>query len=435
MSKILKIWDGLANVVANLGTGRDKASHTTYVDAPYDPADLATIYAVNWVARAGVDYPAEDAVRKWRAWRADADQITKLEAVENLLGLQEKVQRCLSQARLFGGAAIYINTGAPDKTAPISEIEQIKSLVVLSRNKLTPDAKVKDIDSVYYNAPEYYTLTGADRVRIHASRLVIMHGAHATGDSMFSADQSAWGDSIIKSARDAINAHSSTVANVASLIFEAKVDVFKFKGFADMLAAGADNAIISRMHLQAAMKGNNGAVALDAEDSYEQKNASFGSLPEVIAKLQEEVAGALRIPVTRLFGRSAAGLSGQGDGDERVYYDRIAHEQATCITPALALLDRMIVRQALGSNPAEIYYDWRPLRQITEIERSDVLSKVANSARAIAGASAGEIIPLDALSDSLVNALVEMGAMPGLEQAVIKYGTLSEQNSFTEGDL
>ena len=435
MRIITNIADGLRNVVANLGTARDKSAHTQYVDSVYDPVDLLTTYAVSWVARAGVDYPAEDAVRKWRAWRADADQISKIEAVENQLGLQSKLQECLVSARLLGGAAIYINTAATDKTKPLADSEQIKSLAVMTRNTLQAQPIVKDIDSEYYGMPEYYAINSTEnggRVLIHASRFVILHGAQTIKDTNSVTSDQAWGDSVLKAARDALNQRNSTMANIASLIFEAKVDVFKFAGFADMLAANQDDAIISRAHLQAAMKGINGAVVIDGQDDYDQKTASFGSLPELVGKFQEEIAGAFRIPVTRLFGRSAAGLSGQGDGDERVYYDRVSHEQATRITPALAKLDRMIVRQALGSNPAEIYYDWRPLRQITEIERSDILSKVANSARAIAGASAGEIIPLDALSDSLVNALVEMGAMPGLEQAVIKYGTLSEQNSFTD---
>ena len=88
MRIITNIADGLRNVVANLGTARDKSAHTQYVDSVYVPVDLLTTYAVSWVARAGVDYPAEDAVRKWRAWRADADQISNIEAVENQLGLQ-----------------------------------------------------------------------------------------------------------------------------------------------------------------------------------------------------------------------------------------------------------------------------------------------------------------------------------------------------------
>lgn len=434
MRILTNIADGLRNVVANLGTARDKAAHTQYVDTMYDPQDLLTTYAVSWVARAGVDLPAEDSVRKWRSWRASAEQISKIEAVEEQLGLQSKLQECLVSSRLLGGAAIYINTAAPDKSLPLGDTEQLKSIVVMTRNTLKADPVVKDIDSEYYGLPEFYTLNSG-HVTIHASRFVILHGAHTVKDPAYSTNDSAWGDSVIKAARDALNQRNSTMANIASLIFEAKVDVFKFKGFADMLAANQDDAIISRAHLQAAMKGINGAVVIDGEDEYDQKTASFGSLPEVIAKFQEEIAGAFRIPVTRLFGRSAAGLSGQGDGDERVYYDRVAHEQATCIGPAMRKLDRLIVRQALGSNPLDVHYEWRPLRQSTELERADIFGKVANGARAIAGSSAGEIIPLDALSDSLVNELTELGVLPGLEKSVEKYGTLSEQNSFTEGDL
>lgn len=438
MGKIINVLDGLKNVVANLGTARDKAAHTQYVDSAYDPHELLTTYAVSWVARAGVDYPAEDAVRKWRAWRADAAQISKIEAVENQLGLQSKLQECLVSARLLGGAAIYINTAAADKSKPLGDNEQIKSLVVMTRNTLQAQPIVKDIDSEYYGLPEYYAINSGERharVVIHASRLVVLHGAHSVNDPSYNLNDQAWGDSVLKAARDALNQRNSTMANVASLIFEAKVDVFKFAGFADMLAAGKDSAIISRAHLQAAMKGINGAVVIDGNDDYDHKTASFGSLPDLIAKFQEEVAGAFRIPVTRLFGRSAAGLSGQGDGDERVYYDRVSHEQSTCITPAMARLDRLIVRQALGSNPPEVYYEWRPLRQSTELERADIFTKVANAARAIAGSSAGEIIPLDALSDSLVNELTELGVLPGLEKAIEGYGTLSEQSEFTEGDL
>lgn len=438
MRVLTNIADGLRNVVANLGTARDKAAHTQYVDTMYDPHDLLATYAVSWVARAGVDLPAEDSVRKWRSWRASAEQISKIEAVEEQLGLQSKLQECLISARLLGGAAIYINTAAPDKSTPLGDNEQVKSIVVMTRNTLKAEPVVKDIDSEYYGMPEFYTLNSGDkvgRVTIHASRFVIQHGAHTVKDPAYSTNDSAWGDSVIKAARDALNQRNGTMANIASLIFEAKVDVFKFKGFADMLAANQDDAIISRAHLQAAMKGINGAVVIDGDDEYDQKTASFGSLPEVIAKFQEEVAGAFRIPVTRLFGRSAAGLSGDGDGDERVYYDRVAHEQATCITPAMRKLDRLIVRQALGSNPLDVHYEWRPLRQSTELERADIFGKVANGARAIAGSTAGEIIPLDALSDSLVNELTELGVLPGLEKSVEKYGTLSEQNSFTEGEL
>lgn len=428
--------DGLQNVVANLGTPRDKAAHTRYVDSFYDPHELLTFYRNTWLAAAIVDYPAEDATRKWRFWRAEADQITKIETEERRLGLQGKVQEAMVAARLYGGAAIYINAGQGDQASPLRPGAEIRSLIVLTQNDLVADEIVRDIDSEYYGRAEYYNLrTGesSTEVPIHASRLAIFVGKKIPA-SASSVTRRAWGDSVLQATIDSVKSIDSTMANIASLVFEAKVDVFRFSGFAEMLAQNQDDLILRRAHLQAAMKGINGAVVIDREDEYDQKSASFAGLPEVVTKFMDNVSGAARIPVTRLYGRAAVGLSGSGDGDERVYYDRIGHQQATEISPAISLLDDCIIWQALGSRPESIYYEWAPLRQLTESERADNFLKTANAARAIAGGQSGSIIPLDALSDSLVNELVEQGCLPGLDQSIEQYGSLAEQDGFVEGE-
>lgn len=439
MGVLRNLADGLANVVANLGTPRDKAAATRYIDAALPPDELLRIYRNSWLARAIVDYPAEDATRKWRKWRAEADQITAIEAEEKRLLLQKTVQDALVAARLFRGAAIYINTPEADQSLPIKPGVEIRSLVVLTVQSLRPETIVRDINSPYYGRAEMYTLTTGDRaeqVRIHASRLVIFRGASVPLDASLTATQdvSSWGDSVLQATIDAVKQMDATMANIASLVFEAKVDVFKFKGFADLLAdAGNDPAITRRLTNQAAMKGINGAVIIDTEDDYQQKSASFAGLPDVVAKFQDNVAGAAGIPVTRLYGRAAVGLSGSGDGDERVYYDRIGHEQATEIGPALAILDECMIHQALGGRPAEIYYEWASLRQMTEAERAEIFVKTATAARSLAGSSPGtEILPLDALSDALANELVEQGVLPGLEQAIKEYGSMGEQSGFVD---
>ena len=440
MGVIRRIADTLQNVVANLGTERDKASHTTYVDRIFTPSELLTIYRNSWLARAIVDYPAEDATRKWRGWRADADQITKIEKLEKKLGLQKRTQEGLIAARLYGGAAIYINTADADQSTPLTAGKEIVSLVVLTPSVLRPDPIIKDISSKYYGKPELYSLTSsvdAKNIKIHASRLVVFSGDDIPQDAAAATVMSVqgWGDSILQAAIDAVEQADTSMANMASLVFEAKVDVLKFKGYANLLAGDNDDLVTRRLSLQAAMKGINGALVIDGEDDYQQKSANFSGLPDVVTKFMDAVSGASRIPVTRLYGRASAGLSGSGDGDERVYYDRIGNLQATDITPALELLDNCIIHQALGSRPEEIYYDWRPLRQQTESERAEIFSKTATAARALAGANAGEIIPLDALSESLVNEFTEMGVLPGLDQAVEEYGSLAEQGLPADGDL
>lgn len=423
--------DGLINVVANLNTGRDKAAHAHYVANNMQAHELMAAYRASWLAAAIVDNVADDATRNWRNWRAPAEQITKIEALEKQLGVKGLVNQALIAARLYKAAAIYINTDEADQAAPLKPGKEIRSLVVLTSQVLRPKEVIKDIASPYYGKAEFYTLqTAGAQVDIHASRLVIFLGrqlpANATAVGV---DIDGWNaDSVLEGAIEAVRQYDSAMANMSSLLYEAKVDVFSFEGFAEMLEDPRNDPIIARrISTMAAMKGINGSVAIDAKDRYDQKSATFSGAPELIMKIQESAAGAAGQPVTRLFGRAVAGLSGSGDGDERVYYDRIKQAQENDIGPAMRVLDECLITQALGSRPADIYYEWSSLRQSTAAERADVFSKTASAARAIAGNNAGELLPLDAMSDALVNELTELGVLPGLDQRIKEYGSLREQ--------
>lgn len=427
----MRLLDGLVNIVANLGTSRDKSAHATYAVTQLTPQDLLNTYRASWLAAAIVDYPAEDATRNWRNWRAKEDQITKIEELEKSLGVKGLVNEALISARLYKAAAIYINTNDADQSSPLKPGKEIRSLVVLSSLVLRPKEIVKDISNPYYGKAELYTLsTAGKQVDIHASRLVIFLGRKLPGDTgNIGAFTDSWNaDSVLEAAVETVHQYDSAMANMSSLMYEAKVDVFKFKGFAELLERTANDELLTRrLQTQAAMKGINGAVVIDMEDDYQQKSATFSGAPEIIMKIQESAAGAAGMPVTRLFGRAVAGLSGSGDGDERVYFDRISQSQETEIGPAMSVLDECMIVQALGSRPPEVHYQWAPLRQTTAAERADVFSKTATAARALAGTNAGELIPLDALSDSLVNEFTELGVLPGLDQGIAKYGSLSEQ--------
>lgn len=421
--------DSLRNVVANLGTERDKAASSQYVFVQHTDLELISAYRGAWLPRAIVDIPAEDATRKWRQWKAEAAQITKIEELEKRLGVNRQIEAAYKMSRLLGGAALYISTNDKDPSLPLQpeRVREIRSLPMLTKMDLTPQEIVRDIDSEYYGKPEYYKLArrdGQDEITIHASRLVVFDGQPVPDQLLYNR---AWGDSVLQSTMEAVLAHDSTMANIVSLIFEAKVDVFKFEGFSDMLAQDCGSLVTNRVHLQAAMKGINGAVVIDAQDDYQSKSASFGGLDALMTRMGYIVCGAAEIPYTRVFGRQAGGLSGTGDGDERVYFDRINHEQTTKIEPAMSVLDECIIRVSLGSRPPEVWYEWRPLRQVSEMERATIFKTTADAARALAGTNAGEIIPIEALSDALVTELIEQGVLPGLDVAIGEYGTLGEQ--------
>ncbi|MEO1948491.1 DUF1073 domain-containing protein [Thioclava sp.] len=439
----VKLDDGYRNLVANLGTDRDKAAGGHYAYQALDYQQLLDAYRSAWLPQAIVDIPAQDATRNWRAWQAKKEQITALEATEKRLNVREKVRDTMRSARLYGGAAMMILDGASDTSKPLmpSAIRKggIKGLVTLTPMTLSAGSIDWDIYSPHYGKPGSYTLTNAsgDILTVHPSRLVVFDGVPVPDQSLVS---TGWGDSVLSAAMEAVKQADGASANIASLLFEAKIDITYIQGLAEALANGNEQAIADRLRFAMMMKGINGSLILDAGDvdpdsgkqvggeKYEQKSAQLSGLSDLMDKFAQVVCGAAQIPMSRLYGRGAAGLNATGDGDERVYFDRISDKQQLEMQPAMALLDECLIMDALGNRPSEIYYEWRPLRQQTPAEKAEIFGKVATAARAIAGASSGELMPIEALSDGLVNRLIEDGSLPGLDAAMEAHGRLGEND-------
>lgn len=417
------IRDGLVNLVANLGTGRDKAAHTTYDVPAMTEHEAVNAYRSAWLPRKIVDIPAMDACRKWRSWHAEAEEVSAIEAEETRLGLQGKLLDAYIKARLYGGAALYIGTGEQDPSKPLNP-ERIgkgglRHVNVLTRRVLQAGELERDPESSSYGLPSHYKLTtGAAQVDIHPSRLVVLQGAKIP-DAELAHDAAGWGDSVLTAVFDEIKRADSTSANIASLVFEAKVDVIKIPGFMEMMADPvSEQHVLERLRLAAMAKGINGALVLDSEEEYEQKSASFASLRDILLGFMQLVSGAADIPITRLLGQSPGGLQASGDVDLRNYYDMVQSRQTLELGPAMALLDECLIRSALGTRPDEVFYDWRSLWQTTDKERADIGKVTADSIKTLADT---RLIPDEVMGEVAVNMLTEIGAAPGLESLMRDY--------------
>ena len=414
--------DKLVNLVANLGTERDKASGSMYAPAHLSDQQLVDAYRGAWLPRKIVDIPAMDACRKWRNWQADKKQIEKIEAEEKRLSIKSKVLEAMIKARLFGGAAVFIGDGSRDLSQPLDPERiaagGIKYLSVMTRRNLSPTEIERDPQSPRYNRPQAYNLAGGT-FQIHPSRLIEFIGAqHPVAD--LATEAQGWGDSVLLAVMEAIKHADATMANIASLVFEAKVDIIRIPDFMQgMNDPVYRKLILERLSLAATAKGINGTLLLDSLEEYESKSASFGTLPEILDRFLQVVSGAADIPATRLLGQSPGGLNATGDSDLRNYYDRIQAMQELEVSPALALLDECLIRSALGSRPAEIHYAWAPLWQPTAKERSDIGKTTADTIKVLKDSA---LFPDEALSQAAVTLLVENGVVPGLEAAIAKFG-------------
>lgn len=433
MSAFTYLKDSLQNLVAGLGTARDKASHSHYALPVMDDQQLLNAFRGSWTAQKGVSIPAVDACRNWRNWQADKAQIELIEAEEDRLNVKGKILEALLKARLFGGAAVFIGTGERDTASELKPDRLgkggIKYLTVMTRRQLSATEIEQDPQSPRFGKPKAYRLPGST-VEIHPSRLVIFVGVPHPDSELAVGTGFGWGDSVLLSAMPAVRHYDETVANVVSLVYEAKIDVINIPNLmSSMQDKNYERLLLERLRLAATAKGINGTLILDGQETHSSKSASFGNLPEVIAKTEQGVAGAFDIPGTRMFGQSSTGLGANGEENTRNYYDNVASRQKLEIKPAMSVLDEGLIRSALGSRPKEVHYTWAPLWQATAKERADIGKTTADTIKALKDSG---LFPEDALSTAAVNLLVELSVMPGLEAAIEKFG--SELPDDDDGD-
>jgi phage-related protein (TIGR01555 family) len=424
MAAARKFFDGIKNLVANLGTDRDKAAGNYYGAPCLTDEQLLNAYRGAWLPRKLVDIPAKDACRKWRTWSASKEEITAIEAEEKRLNVRGKVLEARIKARLFGGAAILIGDGSLNPSTPLrpDAFKQggIRHLTVLTRRQLTPTELETDPYSERFGKPKMYRLAARGDVQIHPSRLVVFIGASLPDDELAGGNEHGWGDSVLLAPFAVVKQSDGTTANIASLIFEAKIDVIRIPNLMNNMADSVYEAqLLERLELAAIAKGINGTLLLDKEEEYEQKTANFANLTELMMAFLQQVAGAADIPMTRLLGQSPGGLNSSGESDLRNYYDHVSADQEMVMAPAMALLDECLIRSALGKRPPEVYYTWSSLWQTKDTERAEIGAKAADTIKKLDETG---LFPDMALARAAVNMLVETGVMPGLEEAIDEFG-------------
>lgn len=409
--------DGLSNVVSGIGRANAKVAGTHYVVESNEAEQDAAYRASTWYGKI-VRLPAADAVREWRTWKASKEQIEKIEAEESRLMVRNRVYEALLTSRHRGGAVILIG-GLPGLSSQPLRLDSIRAnsikfLTVLGPNQITPEGRIRDPQSEFFGMPERWRLNSeAGQSDIHPSRVVLINGYKVPGGSNL--ETSIWGDSMWVRMADSIRAADSSASVLEALLHEAKVDVVRIKNLVEQMASGpAEAAYIKRWQLVATLKAISNVLMLDADDEHTQKQITWNGLPEVARTLLGIMAGAADIPVTRLTGEQQAGLSGSDSGSLRNYYDHVKTVQELEYTPALRVLDEVIIRSALGNRDPSIWYSWRPLWQPSEKERAEV-DKL--EAEAVEIYQRTGLVPETALAVMTQNRLIESESWPGAETA------------------
>ncbi len=415
--------DSLTSLITSMGDPtRDKLAAVQYSGLTLNDQQIQNAYRTGWMAKRLVDIPAKDALRNWRLWQGTPEQTQQLEKTETRLGVQGKLLRCYILARVLGGAAIFIGTGDKDLSKPLQPErigkDGVKYLTVLPKTSLAAGEIDTDVLTDNYGKPIHYELiTNGQMVKIHPSRLVILVGEQHIDEWTVMDSSRGWGDSIIQASYSALKNSNATDDNVASLIFEANINVVSVP---DLMAKLGDpryeQQLTKRLSLAAAQKGIHGDLLIDSEEEFTRNSANFSNLDNIMERFAILVGATQGIPASKFLGQLPSGLNSSASGELSNYYDDIKTIQTLEIQPALRVLDECLIRSALGSRPDDVSYLWSPLAQATSKEIAETGEKLANTIKTLVESGlyeAGE------LREAATNQLVNFDVLPNLGDAVM----------------
>lgn len=375
--------DGWTNVLTGLGRrGKDRSVSTHMKDFEILGWDeLSNLYAGDGPATKIVDCVAEDMTRN--SWRVNGDDAQEtLYKLGEEIDLTAKVTEALKWQRLFAGAVIvkeYMGDGARLES-PVRKNARLVRLRVYSapQVELHSSKFSDDPSSPYYEEVEVFQIKKkyGGTFRVHASRCEVLKGKPwaFSPTKKYSLEQKYWGMSELQAPYLAISILGAFVQGIGHAGQEMAVSKYRLSNLMQILAENSTDALYARMEAIEMSKSLINAVLLGKDEEWGRDQLSFVGLPEVFDRLAMMVSGASNIPVTKVFGRSAAGLNSTGEGDTRDYYDMLNSKQTQFLAP---LLRRLYM--ALKSSVEDYEISFNPAWTPTQSELIDMRYKQAQT--------------------------------------------------------
>lgn len=428
--------DAFSNPAARIGFGTmDLINGTAYpmTRLSQDYQKLTSLYRDNWIIQNIIQLVPDDVTRKWYTVKTAIapEYIDRFTRAERQSGLRKSIKEGMYWGRLYGGAAgIIMIKGDDDLSEPL-DINRImpdsfEKLLILDRwTGIYPGASlVTDPGDPDYGLPEYYTIIdqerGATVANVHHSRVIRFVGRELPW--LEKVVEQYWGESEVESIYQDLIRHDNVAANMAALTFRANVNYMESDGLDQLLGTG--NAEMQRrfwnvMQAQSIMESNFGTRVINKGDAIHNTQYTFTGLADVYECMMMDVAGAARIPVTKLFGRSPAGMNSTGESDMRNYYDYIDSIRDTTFRAIIERLLPVLAMSAWGKIPDDLDIDFEPMQTPNNIEIADITAK---KTAAIVQAYQADLIDLETARKEL-NALdAETGMFGNLPDDLITSG-------------
>ncbi|MDU4960186.1 MAG: DUF1073 domain-containing protein [Sporomusaceae bacterium] len=384
--------DGFRNQPARLGFGTPNLLEATEYPLTRLTQNwqlLNSLYRQHWIIRRIVDVVPGDMLRNWIKITSQMppDALKRFDKLVRTTQIKKRLLEGLRWGRLYGGAAgVMLLEGHGDVLHEPLELDAVmpgtfKGLLILDRwSGIQPLSTelVTDLNDPDFGLPERYMIstdTLSRGVEVHHSRLVRFTGR----DLPYWEKQQEmyWGASEVEHVFDELRKRDNTSWNIASLVFNANLRVLKMKDLEQIFTTLDEQAVkdlYNVLQAQNWLMSNTGTQLLGASDDFQTFQYAFSGLDKVYENFMLDLAGAAETPVTKLFGRSPAGMNATGESDTQNYDDSIEEKQESHLRPPLDRVLPVMFMSEFGALPDDLDYIFNNVRKPRAKESTDLAS-------------------------------------------------------------
>lgn len=316
------------------------------------------------------------------------------------LGLRDWFKATASQDAFFGISHLLLDLKGVD----LDNLQdpELKESIGNGRNAITREKLgkgcllgMRTIEAIWcypttYNAvnplqpswydPQVWYVMGTE---IHKTRLLtfigrpvpdILKPAYAFG-----------GLSVTQMAQPYVNIWLKTRQSVGEIIHAFSVMVLATKLATTTMPGGSGGGagdVISRLLEFITLRDNQGVFAIDKEtEEFSNVSAPISGLAELQAQAQEHMFSVCRIPSVKFAGISPHGLNASSEGELKAFYDTILGEQNHLFRPNLTTILDIMQISLWGTRDPDITFDFVPLWESTEKEKSEIRKLDAETAQ------------------------------------------------------
>lgn len=288
--------------------------------------------------RACVQTVADDLTRKWieivGGEEADAERVTKLDQLQKRYHLQTVFHDAAVMVGLYGGAFIFIDTGAAqeDLTYPLVinedgwELRQAKRIAfrVVDPVNVTPcDYNCDNPLAGDYMQPRHWWVLGQ---KVHHSRLLAL--VENEPPTLLKPSYNFLGIPRAQLLADYV-AHFKEARNHV-IDLAKKISLLVFKTDTDQVFATPDGARmfdIKTSVLQRYRDNNSIAVCDKEREDIANVQTTIAGATDIVRQQLELVAAINRTPAVKILAISPSGFNATGESDLKNYYDHVRSQQ------------------------------------------------------------------------------------------------------------